>query len=175
MLKEAKILHDSIKELYLDMIPLLSLLEKKTQEEMTTYGAQQVDTAYACRETNNILDELKKKINRISTIAQTVASVSMTAMQEERIKTLHVTATTKPRMWFKIVTRRDSNPEEHDRLLTALGVPKHIAESEAVRIHPPKFCDYMTELVGKGEDVPVDVAKVTATELGLRLVRRKDI
>lgn len=175
MLKEAKVLHDSVKDTYVELVSLLEVLEKKTQEEMHTYGAQQVDTAYACRETMSILDNLRKRINRVYTVAQTVASVTMTAMGQDKLSTLHATATPKPRLWFKLVTNRESDPKEHDRLQTFLGVPQDIAEKEVVRIHGPNFCDYMTELVGEGKEVPVDVKNVRGTELNIRITKKKDI
>ena len=176
MLTEAKVLHDSVKDLYLELLPLLTRLEEKTQEDMiTTMGYQQVDTAYACRDTIALLDALKKKINKLYRISQTIASTMMTVDNKDKLTTQHATASKNPKLWFKITTKREKNPEEHDKLLEFCGVPKEIAEAEIVRLHPPNFMEMITTLIGRGDPVPVDMENITATNLDLRITKRKEI
>ena len=175
MLNESKALFASIQDLYLELVPLLELLEKKTKEELETMGGQQIDTAYACRESIAVLDVLKKRINKIYSIAQAIASVHITMLDKDRMSTQHATASPNPRPWFKIPYKRDKDPKEYDRLMAFCGVPQEASERETIRLHAPGFMDWMAELLGSGAALPFDPSSMTTVEHRLRITKKKDI
>jgi hypothetical protein len=175
MLKEAKMLHDSVKEMYAEMLPLITLLEQKSATDHDSYGKEQVDTAYACRETINMLQDMEKKINKVTKAAALVANYYMKAAEVTKITTDHCTATAKVKLWFKIPYKREKDPDFYDDLQRYAGVRQEMFHRELVRIHPPNLMDALTEDIGNGNPVPVDPAKVQDTSFELVCRRKKDV
>jgi hypothetical protein len=138
-------------------------------------GIEQVDTAYACRETTEILKDLVTRINKVSSMSKILANQFAMSRSLSKIKTDYCTATPKPRLWYKITVKRDKDPDGHDLLQNFCGVSQEIAEKEVLRIHPPNFMDYLTERIGNGQSVPVDPSKIQQTEFDLSIRRKKDI
>lgn len=164
-----------VKDLQAELIPLLTSLENETLTNQSKIGIEQADTAYSCRETISMLEDLKTRINKVSTMANLVANHFMINRNLARIRTEYCTASPKPRFWFKITTKRDNDPDAHDLLQAFCGVIPEMAEKEVLRIHPPNFMDYLTERIGLGLPVPVDPKEVQKTEFGLSIRRKKDI
>ena len=172
MLKEATVLYKVVKDLQKDLLPLLAALENKT---VLADGIEQTDTAYACREAIEILKDLTTRVNKVSSMAKLMANHFAMSRDMSRIRTDYCSATPKPRLWYKITVKRDKDPEEHDLLQRFCGVPQEMAEREVLRIHSPNFMDYLTELVGIGQEIPVDHTKLSQTEFDLSIRRKKDI
>jgi hypothetical protein len=175
MIREAKVLHDMVKELQTELLPLLTLLENKTLVDKEKYGINQADTAYACRETNNILKDLTTRINKVAQAAKLISNHFMMNRKLSKIRTEYCTASAKPRIWFKIAVKRDHSPEEHDLLQRFCGLPQEMAEKEVLRIHPPNFMDYLTERIGRGDSIPIPVEGIQKTEFDLLIRGRKAI
>ena len=175
MLKEAKIMHDTVKELYDELIPLLALIEQKSAMDHESFGREQANTTYACRETINMLKELEKGINKASKAAKLVANYYMNAVNSTKIVTEYCTATAKVRFWYQIPHKREINPEFYDDLQRFCGVKEEYLDKEGVRVHGPNLMDLLTDAIANGDSVPVDPAKVQQTEFDLIIRRKKDV
>ena len=171
MISEASIMYRLIKALNEQMVPLINLVEIKSAAEHQNV-IQQIDTAFACRETIELLDTIKKKVADLQRRSEANASTIMTLIKEEPVKTIYCSAKKKPRIWYKFPYKRSGHEEEFDGLMTYFGIPKNVSENEIVRFHGPGFSDYCTKLAGECKELPTEP---TSVELGITMRRLKGV
>lgn len=175
MIREALILMKEVNRL-MDLLPLLDTVKEKT---LTNISAVEnlADTALVCREIEDTVDAFMKKVHEVSNLAQASGCFMIEHNNLHNIKTEYCTASPNPKIWFKLPGKREYNPEWFDHVMESIGVPPETSRLELVRLHPPKFIDYCTQLLGEGLDPPagIDPKQSTAVDLRLKILKRKKL
>lgn len=173
MLKEAVILYQEVNKL-IELLPLLERMKRYCNEHYTALG-NLADTAFMCRESENIIELFTKELHKLSSIAQENASVCMEALGQDIIRTDFCSASPNPRIWYKIPYSREKGPQWFDQVMKSIGVSELAFTKELVRLHPPAFVDYCGELVGNGGVPPegIDPKNMTGVELKLRITKKR--
>lgn len=170
-----------VKELYEHHVK--GLIAMRALVEKTADLKELVDWAYAINQSSKFLDEMRKNINGIEDLAERIAClIYMQTGCAEPIRTPHVTGTPNIKMIATLPKRRKpdgaQNPE-WIKLMTHLGVPKHLVEIEdqhAVDFHFPGLMAYLTRLQMEGRPLPpgVDTSR-TYPEYTVKLTPRRGV
>lgn len=174
MIKEAIMLYKLVKHVNEQLIPLVNLIENNGAS-LHNDVREQIDIAFACRETATMLEELRKSISKLQAKSETNASTVVELVKKttnEPARTEYCSANVKPRIWFKIPYKRTpENYEEYEDLMKKLmSLP---IELDLIRPNAPGIADYCTELIGKGQQ---PIAKdISSTELGLTMRKLKNV
>ena len=173
MLRENEILLAEVKKL-MELVPLVDRIYEKMNANMTVV-AEQVDTAFVCREVGEILETFGKKVRALERKAHENTSLTLMITGEDNVQTEYCTATPDPRLSFKIPYKREINPAKHDEIMSAIGVSQLANEKELVRLYFPGLMDYCTQEIGECRNPPAGINPKEATGVDLRLsLRRRD-
>lgn len=172
MLRECSVLEKEISDTLQSLYPLLETLTTLAgnQPELREYA----DIAFTCREVEAKIDDFLKRLRQVSYIAEAEAVKGMERLGISKIVSHSCTATSKPRMWYKLPYKREQNPETWDRIMEAIGVSELAAKLDLVRFHAPSLMDYCTTLIGMGKQPPdgINPKECTAAELRLSMRRK---
>ena len=169
MLKESLMLYKVTSKMSEQLIPLVNLLEIRADEHSANV-VEEIDLAFAARESLSTLEELTKRIRKLQTLCESLAAKQMIG---DPIRTEFCTASPKPRIWYKIPYKRGGNEEEFDGIMKTLGVPSNVYENELVRFHGPGVADYCTKMIGECKEPPFK--DVVTTELGITMRKTRDV
>jgi len=144
------------------------------------------DSVYACRETYELLDNLRKRMNHIYKEFQKAACVAymqITPDEQDKLSKAGCAvgdfASGKPSTKITVASvKRDKSPELYDRFCReVLGVKNEaLIESGAIEVHYKYFGEWVTEQVASGGVLP-DVMKDIKTyqEFEFRVTKHKAI
>jgi hypothetical protein len=140
------------------------------------------DAAYALREAEGLLDDARKKLKELKSLADKMAClVAATTLEGECIRTEYCTAVPMQRSLVRLPTWR-KDPEQYRELMTFLGVPAELQgggedrQHAAVEMHWPGMMELMHRRMAEGKPLPpgVDPGRTTA-EYSLTIRKKKGV
>lgn len=112
------------------------------------------DTAFACRETRKLADDIRKMCDVTQGMAEKICCA--VAVKDEfagPVKTEYCTATLNIKMCATLPSKT-KDPEAYKALLDHFGIDNSLVENDAVRFHWPGMVDYVTGLCEQGRPLP---------------------
>jgi hypothetical protein len=165
VLTEALAFHQKLREGKNNALVAFTQLLNATNTQVLS-REEIVDVLYVLREDLNLLDDLKKRLNKaFSSLEAQVAipvleSLAKGETAEAFISTEYCSATVDMKMQVPQV-KRSVDPELYDSIMGYLGVSKEIAELGILETHFKHFADYLAVQAEKAEPLPdIDPNKV---------------
>lgn len=142
---------------------LYNLLREAERTLTTTPDlAEQVDAAYAMRETAKLLDDTRKDASRLCETASKIAcAIAIKSGSADTIRTEYVSATPKMDMAPAVPNRR-RDPEQYRAFCAAVGIPEALVNvdenaSQVFELHWPGLVSHFTALMEEGKPLPPGV------------------
>jgi len=167
MYKDARQIHHI---LYGD---LSKLQEKFNQSNL----AEKIDIVYGLQKTSETLTDIRKQIDKLESRLSTFACLEMQHENLQSIKTPFCSAKVKVEQFASLPTKREKDPDKFDALMSSMGIPADVFQSEGVRFHWPGFKEYFTKRQAEGFPMPdgIDVEDVyTEYTLQTRKIKEPD-
>ena len=136
------------------------------------------DLAFMLRESNKLVDDMRKEQNNLQEQVEKVACVRWVqanlndGANAEPIRGEFVTATPDVKKMASL-PRRSTNPEAYDALMTYLGIPKDVVEKDLMRCHWPAFTEHITELCAEGRPLPNGIDPSKTYDVYRLLLRKR--
>lgn len=113
------------------------------------------DLGFMMREISNFADGMRKDCDRL----QTLAGNLLCARQAEESATIQSVATPYctaiPKVeWYSSVPKKEKDPEKYYAITDFLGIPREVADVEAVRVHWPGWSEFLTNYQSTGKPLP---------------------
>lgn len=140
---EARKLHDET----LDRIPYLENSVKSMDPAMI------VDTVYALKKTNEVLDDMRKKLDKVTHLAERLGCVIAVQSAEAQLHGRWSTGTTGMREQPG-VPNPEKEPEAYVELMRALGASEQVIEDKTLRPSFEAVGEYMAKLGEEGRPLP---------------------
>jgi len=177
LFREARAMHESLVTADAELRRLIN---------QTPCRETQADTAYALRETSKFADDVRKRCDELSALAQRLACVLSVAEQNtSTIRTERCSATLDIKS-IATIPKQSTHPEQFAQLMEYLGVARHLwevpneaeVEEESERMHAivkphfPGLVQHLNRMMAEGKPLPpgLDLDK---TYNDYRLIIRK--
>lgn len=148
--------------MYTDAKQVHHLLFKDLQHIETLFTqsnlAERIDIVYGLQKTSEMLDEVRKQIDKVEKSLATKACMEMEVGGLQKMKTPYCSATVKVENFANLPHKRAKDPEKFDTIMASLGVPSEISRMEGVRFHWPGFKEYLTNCVAAGNPIPPGIS-----------------
>ena len=155
MYTSAKILYIECKKLHKKVYEQLLILQKDLGT--CTEEVELADAAFSMKECTDLLNDVRKQIDKTSKIAKGKACFIWTQNQledpnDEPIRTSYCTATPEVKMYIPFPTKKDKDGWKE--FMEYLGVPDAVADSELVRPHYPSMLEHTTKCLAESKPLP---------------------
>lgn len=155
-------MYNEIRSMYIDAKQVHHILFKDLQGLEDKFKAsklaERVDIVYGLQKTSEMLNEIRKQIDKVSKSLGTRVCMEMEVAGLRKLKTEHCTASVKVENFANLPHKREKDPEKFDTLMASLGVPSEVSQIEGVRFHWPGFKEYLTNQVAQGNPIPPGIS-----------------
>jgi len=166
MYKDTKQIHHL---LYEDSVHLFTEVGKETL-------AEQVDTVYALKKTEELLDDIRKELSKVRKKIELRACLAFFQEAIDNLKTTFCNAKVTMKQFANFPHKRRNDPKKFDLLMDYLGVPVEVRNIEAVRLNWEGFAEYFSRKQAAGEPLPEGITvDDTYTEYTLATRKLKDV
>lgn len=175
MNNDLKLLIAEVKKLK-EITPVLFELEKHLAELDSSQIKDVADAAYVFRECSEALDEIRKKLDRMSERAQEQVNIYCVAFEEKNIQTDYCTLTPRSNLVYKYPVRK-SEQEWSNFMDKLLSNTNDVIKYELVRPHWPGMKEYITEYLKATMKLPFDLPmeNFQMAELRCTIRKRKEV
>lgn len=149
-----------LRQMYLDAKQVHHLLYEdlsdveKTFNSPTTNTTEKADIVHALKQTSAVLDDLRKQIDKAVKRYALFTCIDLQLHEVDTIRTQHCTAKIAVKQYAKYPAKRRNDPDKFDKLMTSLGVPQDIIDSESVRLNWEGFSNWFTKRQADGLPLP---------------------
>ena len=168
-LKQALTLYREMHEFYVKMLPFLEEFERVgTPEDM-------VDILYALRKSKDMADEIKRKMNALSTVVEKLILIAMATKEEVSFAGVYAKASVKTSMSTEVPSPKSG--EVYEDFMKYLGVTdQSVIDFGLLRIHFPSWGNYYTAMLEAGIDLPESLSNLKQYDTSnVQLRKRKDL
>jgi len=119
--------------------------------------ADQIDTVYSLKKTEDLLDDARKEMKKVRAKLETKACLSFYTEAIESFKTVYCSAKVKIKQFANFPHKRRNDPEKFDKIMHSLGVPANVVDCEAVRLNWEGFAEWFSKRQAAGLPLPEGV------------------
>jgi hypothetical protein len=181
-------LHPSALEAYRKLVKLSAVVgatiahelpgvDKAIQDTRATPLENLADLVYVLRESEKLLDSLRKEVSRRYEEAQHAACVAFTQAPPEEFKVdaEYVTGMPDPKKAIPNI-KREGNEEVYDRFLReVLKVQdESVIASGSIVIHYVHFREWLTNQLRSGVNIPEELLPKSYTEYNFKVTKRRE-
>lgn len=120
------------------------------------------DKVYALRETIKVLEQTLKELKKVFALAEKTACLVELRGEQDAASTDYCSGKAKVKQIVTCPSKRRYNPEQFDKLMEYLGVPRELyqreeGKEELLRPHWPEIQELMNDALNKGENIPITI------------------
>ena len=173
MLEQVKNMFRKVKDLHHQLYMETEELKPKTRDMILR---DKVDSIYAMRKMEDLLDDLRKEVKKCRRHMETIACFEFLSEEIDKFSTEHCSARIEIKQYAKFPHKRREDPDNYDVLLADMGVPQELIDSEALRIHYDGFKNFFSKRQEEGQPLLKGIdPQAIYTDYNILTRKKKDV